>query len=57
MCRQYDNAVRTVFDYLVKQGYINKEQIREALKRAQAWEKSHPDAYQIYPTNELDPWQ
>lgn len=41
-------------NYMVNQGLINKEQIREALKRVQEWEESHPHAYQTYPTNELD---
>ncbi len=41
-------------NYLVKEGYVNEDQITEALKRVQAWEKSHPNAYRKFPANELD---
>ncbi len=44
-------------NYLVKRGDINEKQIKEAQKRVLEWEKSHPDAYQIYPTNEIDAWR
>jgi hypothetical protein len=54
---EYVGFAQSSLNYMVKKNYINKEQIREALKRARAWEKSHPHAYQIYPTNGLDAWQ